>query len=571
MLREISIQNYAVVENLRLELFPGLNLLSGETGSGKSILVDALGLALGGRGSPDVIRTGEERASVSAVFQCGPGARDWLDELGIASADDGEIILRREIQSSGKSRLLVNDQPVTLAAVRTLARRLVDIHGQNEHVALLARDAQLDLVDQFAGTQPQLAEVARLFRRRSELEQEMTALSASEQERLRTLDLLRFQLKELEAAHLWPGEDDRLLAEREIQLHAGKLRETAATAFSHLYDDEGAACARLGSVAKALDEMAQYDAAAAAWREPLGAARASLEDLASFLRDRLAHLESDPERLEQVEARLAEIDGLKRKYGRNLEEVLSYFSDTAARLDQLEHADERRAELAAELAKARDDYRLAACSLSKARRAAAAEIKKLIRRELAQLGMEKTVFEIDFSEASDGGAGGIDQIEMKISPNPGEAARALERVASGGELSRLMLALKTVVAARAVQSAAGLRHHTVIFDEVDAGIGGRVAEFVGMRLKRLAAGAQVLCVTHLPQIACFADHHFAVEKSSRVGRTVTQVHELKSTADRARELARMLSGSRITEAVMKHANEMLEHAAEYSSRERSPQ
>lgn len=565
MLREISIQNYAVVESLRLEFFAGLNLLSGETGSGKSILVDALGLALGGRASPDVIRTGEERAIVTAVFECGSGATEWIDELGLPSAGEGEIILRREIQAGGKSRLLVNDQPVTLAAVRTLARSLVDVNGQNEHVALLAHEAQLDLLDQFAAGQPLLDEVAQLFHRRRELEREMAELVESEQERLRTLDLLRFQAKELQAAHLWPGEDERLLAERELQLHAEKLREAAASAFDNLYEDEGAACSRLSAVTKAMDEIARYDAEAAAWREPLAASRATLDDLAAFLRDRLGHLESDPQRLEQVEARLAEIDRLKRKYGHSVEEILNYFETTSARLEALEHADERRARLAVELEKAQEDYRRAAVALSKRRREAASLLKKKVRRELEQLGMENTVFEIEFAEARHGGANGMDEIEMKVSPNPGEDARPLERVASGGELSRLMLALKTVVAAsRAPESRNGAASRTVIFDEVDAGIGGRVAECVGMRLKRLSAGAQVLCVTHLPQIACFADHHFYVEKEERAGRTVTNAYELKSARERAAELARMLSGSRLTEAVMKHAAEMLKHAAESS-------
>lgn len=566
MLREISIQNYAVVESLRLELFPGLNLLSGETGSGKSILVDALGLALGGRASPEVIRTGEERAVVTAVFECGSGAREWIEELGLPAPGEGEVILRREIQTSGKSRLLINDQPVTLAAVRALAKRLVDVHGQNEHVALLSRESQLDLLDEFAGDEPLLEDVAKLFRQRRVLGREMDELGESEQERLRTLDLLRFQAKEIEAAHLSPGEDERLLAERELQLHSEKLREAATTAFANLYDDEGAACSRLAAVAKAVDEIARYDAAASAWREPLAASRATLDDLAAFLRDRLARLESDPQRLEQVEERLAVIDGLKRKYGRSIEEILNYFATASARLEALEHADERRARLAADLESAQQDYRRAALALSKRRREAASALKRKVHRELEQLGMGKTVFELDFAEARAGGVNGMDEIEMKVSPNPGEDARPLVRTASGGELSRLMLALKTVVAAsRADQSHSGAARRTMIFDEVDAGIGGRVAECVGMRLKRLSVGAQVLCVTHLPQIACFADHHFYVEKSERSGRTVTNAYELKSARDRAAELARMLSGSRLTEAVMKHAAEMLKHAAESSA------
>ncbi|MGH9398269.1 MAG: DNA repair protein RecN [Terriglobia bacterium] len=568
MLREIHIRNYAVVENLSLEFFPGLNLLSGETGSGKSILVDALGLVLGGRASPDVIRTGQDRATVTAVFQCGGEVKIWLEQLGLGGAGEKEIILRREVQAGGKSRLLANDQPVTLAAVRSLARSLVDIHGQNEHVALLAREAQLDLLDQFAKVEGRLEEVAGLFRRRRELEREMESLTQSEQDRLRTLDLLKFQVEELEGARLELGEDGRLEEEKRIQANIEKLRAAAATAFGHLYEEEGSACARLALVAKALDELARYDSSAANHCEPLAAARAALEDMSAFLRDYLGKLEADPRRLEEVEDRLAQIDRLKRKYGKGIEEILAYAGQATAQLEALEHADERRSQLGGELERAAADYRRAALALSGERRVAARGLEKNVRQELGQLGMEKAIFNIHFTGPPDAGGGqrGLDEIEMLISPNPGEEPRPLERTASGGELSRLMLALKTVVAGNAANGAGGnplgaaAGNHTFIFDEVDAGIGGRVAECVGQRLKRLAASAQVLCVTHLPQIACFADHHYYVEKVQRGARTVTEVRRLVSERDRAAELARMLSGSQITDAVLKHAAAMLKHA-----------
>lgn len=572
MLREIHIQNYAVVENLSVEFFPGLNLLSGETGSGKSILVDALGLALGNRASPDVIRTGQDRASVTAVFQAGSDARTWLEELGLDGADEAEVILRREIQSGGKSRLLVNDQPVTLSAVRGLARRLVDIHGQNEHVALLTREAQLDLLDQFANTEARISEVADLFRRRRELEREMEALAQSEQERLRALDLLKFQVNELESAQLQPGEDARWLEEKEIQANVEKLRAATATAYGHLYDEEGSACSRLAQVAKGLDELARYDSSAAAHCEPLAAARAVLEDLSVFLRDYLGKLEADPRRLDEAEERLAQIDRLKRKYGQSIEEMLAYAGRAAKQVEVLEHVDERRNQLGGELERAKADYQRGARALSKERRTAATALEEKVRHELGQLGMEKTLFQIRLTHApdADGGAGGVDEIEVLVSPNPGEEPRTLERTASGGELSRLMLALKTVVAADGAggnrPGAPGAGNHTFIFDEVDAGIGGRVAECVGQRLKRLARTTQVLCVTHLPQIACFADHHYYVEKSQRGGRTVTEVHRLTTERERAAELARMLSGSQITDAVLEHAAAMLKNAAVKSPR-----
>jgi DNA repair protein RecN (Recombination protein N) len=568
MLREIHIQNYAVIDNLAVEFGPGLNLLSGETGSGKSILVDALGLALGGRTSSEVIRTGEDRALVTAVFSAEGDApwADWLEEYGVAASDDGELILRRELQAGGRSRLLVNDQPVTLAAVRSLARRLVEMHGQNEHVALFARDAQLSLLDQFAGVSAELDALRGLHARRRALEQELEGLSHNEQDRLRTLDLLGFQVRELEQANLQPGEDARLEEERKILSNLEKIRAAASSAFEELYEDEGAAISRVAAAARQLDELRRYDTAIAPEIEPLATARATLEDIAAFLRDYVGKLEASPARLEEIEDRLALIDRLKRKYGNSVEAILAYAAETRQRLAGLEHADERREAVRKDLAKAAAEYRQAAEALSEKRQDAARRMVKLVREELAQLGMEKTRIEVHFENAPEGqgGATGIDEIEFRISPNVGEELRVMEKIASGGEISRLMLALKTVVGqARVSRGARGGRHHdvTFIFDEIDAGIGGRVAECVGQRLKRLARDAQVLCVTHLAQIACFADSHFYVEKSARANRTVTTIKPLEGEKERAEELARMLSGSQITGDVLKHAAAMLRQAA----------
>ncbi|MGD0696392.1 MAG: DNA repair protein RecN [Terriglobia bacterium] len=580
MLREIHIQNYAVVEKLALEFRPGLNLLSGETGSGKSILVDALGLALGGRASPDVIRTGQDRATVTAVFRVHQptdrGKRRtswqaWFEEYGLVGADDDEIILRREIQSGGKSRLLVNDQPVTVAAVKLLARALVEVHGQGEHAALFEREAQLDLLDDFAGVEALLEEVRGLFHRRRELEREMDALNQNEQDRLRTIDLLRFQTQELERARLEPGEDARLEDEKRILANLEKIRAAASTAYGELYEEEISATSRIAAATRSLDELRRYDAVFEPHLEPLAGMKATLEDLAFFLRDYLGKLEANPHRLEEVEDRLALIDRLKRKYGKTIGEMLEYEKQTQQRLASLEHADERRADLERELEKAANDYQKAAQGLSARRREAARKLEKLVRQELAQLGMEKTRFEVRFAvperqeEGLRGGAKGIDETEFLISPNPGEELRALEKIASGGELSRFMLALKTVVGGARMGDSNRRMAPTFIFDEVDAGIGGRVAESVGQRLKRLASDTQVLCVTHLSQIACFADHHYYVEKFERGGRTVTEVRYLASEKERAAELARMLSGSKITDAVLKHAAAMLKQAGSSTS------
>lgn len=576
MLREIHIQNYAVVERLAVEFHPGLNLLSGETGSGKSILVDALGLALGGRASADMVRSGHDRATVTAIFRTEGRAerrgawKAWFEEFGLAGGDEDEIILRRDVQSNGKSRLLVNDQPVTLAAVKALARSLAEVHGQGEHVSLFARDTQLDLLDEFTGSDALLQEVHDAYSKRRKLEREVEALSQNEQDRLRTIDLLAFQSQELQRAQLQPGEDVALEDERRILGNLERIRAAASTAYSALYEEETSAVSRVAAAARALDELQHYDAAFEPHREPLSAARATIEDLAFSLRDYLEKLEANPHRLEEAEDRLALLDRLKRKYGKTIEEMLVYHNETQQRLLSLEHADERRGELQSELKKAESDYRKKAQALSARRREAAGKFEKLVRQELAQLGMEKTRFEVSFDappahnggQDSTGGAKGMDKIEFLISPNPGEEMRGLEKIASGGELSRFMLALKTVVGSAKIGEGGANRRTaaTFIFDEVDSGIGGRVAESVGQRLKRLARHAQVLCVTHLPQIACFADHHYCVEKFERAGRTVTEVKYLSGEKERAAELARMLSGSKITDAVLKHAVAMLKHA-----------
>ena len=577
MLQELHIQDYAVIESLHLEFGPGLNILSGETGSGKSILVDALGLAIGARATSDVIRTGRDRSVVAAIFReegrasRRPAWAEWLEEYGLAQREEPEIILRREIHANGKSRLLVNDQPVTVSAVKSLAPRLVEIHGQSEHVALLAREAQLELLDQFAGVEAELEKVAGLFARRRDLEREMESLSQNEQERLRSIDLLSFQAQELERARLEPGEDARLEDEKRILANLEKIRGAASAAFGHLYEDDGSACSRMGTVSRALEELSRYDPRAEPYLEPLSAARATLDDLAFFLRDYLGRLEANPRRLEELEDRLALVDRLKRKYGRTIAEILAYGEQIRRQLISLEHADERRAEIERELEKASREYQKAARALSEQRREAARRLEKQVRVELGQLGMEKARFEIHFEPLASprgegkqqGGPRGIDEIEFRISPNPGEDLRPLERTASGGELSRLMLALKTLVGT--ARAGGGKRcssvSRTFVFDEVDAGIGGRIAESVGLRLKRLSRDAQVFCVTHLAQIACFADRHYFVEKAERTGRTVTSVKHLASEAERAAELARMLSGRQITDAVMKHAATMLKQAA----------
>jgi DNA repair protein RecN (Recombination protein N) len=584
MLQEIHIRNYAVIENLTVEFHSGLNVLTGETGSGKSVLVDALDLALGGRASSDVIRTGADRATITAVFRAEaagsqreggvgmpPPWFEWLERYGVGGETEGEIMLRREIQAGGRSRLLVNDQPVTLAAAKELTPLLVEVHGQGEHTSLLHREGQLDLLDAYARTGDRLAAVLNLFSQRRELEREWSELNQSEQERLRVLDLLRFQVEELTSVGLAPGDDERLEAERAVLRNLDKVRLAAASAYAALYEDEGSALERLAVVDRALDDLARFDPALQSRREPVVAARAALDDLARALGDYLGRLEADPARLDEVEGRLALVDRLKRKYGGTVQEILAFAARAREDLASLERTDERREEVRRQLAATDAAYQKAAGVLSRDRRAAASRLSSELRKELSHLGMEKARFEIEFedvgaasSSAPDplknvGGPKGIDRITFLVSPNPGEELRPLDRIVSGGETSRLMLALKTVIAANADNGNDRVR--TVVFDEVDAGIGGRVADSVGERLKRLSRDNQVLSVTHLPQIACFADHHYSVEKIERGGRTFASVHYLATERDRATELARMLSGRRITEAVLEHATAMLKQGS----------
>ncbi len=568
MLHEIHIQNFAIIDDLTVEFHPGLNLLSGETGSGKSIVVDALGLALGGRATTDVIRTGCDRATLTAVFRAPSRGtmKRWVEEYGLAEEGEAEIIFRRVIQANGRSRLLLNDQPVTLAAVRALADLLIEVHGQNEQVTLFSPDAQLELLDRFAGVEELRDQVAALYSRRRQLEAELDSLSQNEQDLLKTIDLLTFQLKELDQAELEPGEDARLEEEKRVLVHREKIQAAVSQAYGALYEDEHSACERVSVAARALEELRLYDSSFEAQVELLREVKARLEDAAITLRDYVKDLDASPHRLEEVEDRLALLDRIKRKYGKTLEDALAYREQVRRQLSGLEHSDERREEIARQLQFAAAEYRKAAESLSQKRQEAAGRLEKLLRKELADLGMEKTRFAVHFEPfplEDAGGPNGIDSIGFRISPNPGEDLRPLEKIASGGELSRIMLALKTVLGTVRLDGASAKRAltPTFIFDEVDAGIGGSVAERVGQRLKRLAQTTQVICVTHLAQIACFADHHYYVEKFELGGRSHTRIEYLADEKARAGELARMLSGTRVTDAVLKHATSMLKQAS----------
>jgi len=553
MLVELTVENYAVVDRLRVRFHAGLNLLTGETGSGKSIVVDALGLLFGGRASVEMIRSGEDRARVAGLFEVRDdrAVRAALDQAGVG-VEDGELLIEREVLGGGKSRAFVANRPATAALLRELAPHLGDIHGQHDQQLLFLADTQREMLDDFAGAGKLLGEVGESHDGLRQVESELADIERSEQEKLRMLDLWQFQRREIESLRLQPGEDATLENERRVLQNLGRILETAGGAYAALYDSPESAVALTRLAAKKLEELARIDPALGEIRETLKPAEIALSEAAYTLRDYLGRLEANPARLEEIETRLAAIDKAKRKYGATIEEMLGYLDQVVRNIDAVEHAGERMEQLRAERLKLSEQYEALAGKLTARRTDAAAKLAKRVETELAALAMERAVFEIAIRSA-DASASGKDAVEFLVSPNLGEAPKPIEKIASGGEISRIALALKTCVSAPARANGA---IRTLVFDEVDSGIGGGVAEGVGRRLKKLSATNQVLCVTHLAQIACFADHHYLVEKREQKGRTVATVEELDDAA-RTREIGRMLSGQKVTAEALKHAERLI--------------
>jgi len=533
MLLELVVENYAVVERLRVHFHSGLNLLTGETGSGKSIVVDALGLLLGARASADMVRTGETRARVAGIFDVREHAslKKLLEPAGL-EIEDGELLIEREILSGGKSRAFVGSRPVSAALLRDLAPHLADIHGQHDQQLLFLADAQREMLDTFGANRELLEQVAATHQRWRAVAAEMEELERSEQEKLRLLDLWTFQRKEIENAAVKADEETALENERRVLQNVQKLEEAAATAYAAVYDSPDSAMSLARTAAKRLDELCRIDPSLDGLREHLKTADLSLQEVAYGLRDYLSALEANPARLEEIETRLAAIDKLKRKYGSSIAEILEFLEEVRRQIAGIEHAGERTSR----------------------RQAAARKLEKKVEAELAQLAMERTVFRVEIAAAA-WSEDGADRVEFLVSANVGEEPRPLEKVASGGEISRIALALKTCLAVpRKASDTAPPR--TLVFDEVDAGVGGSAAEGVGRRLKKLSATNQVLCVTHLPQIACFADHHYRVEKQEVSGRTVAAIEELDTSA-RTQEIGRMLSGQKLTPEALKNAEQLI--------------
>jgi DNA repair protein RecN (Recombination protein N) len=544
MLRELRITNLAIIDDLKVRFGKGLNIITGETGAGKSIIVDSLGLALGGRAQSDLIRSGEKEAVVQAFFEA-EGINEFPD-IGIDISDG--LILRRSISASGKSRAYANDTIVSLQSLAAIGTCLVDMHGQHEYQTLLSVDKQRRFLDSFGRLQEDRGKVETLCREVDALKRESEDLKRSIKERAHRLDLLRFQIHEIDAASLKAGEKEDLDEKKIIMSNLGRLKELAETAYSLIYSEDSSCLERLSSIISKVRDMSSIDSAVTGILEALESALPVIEDAAVSLRGYKDKYEFEPDRLSEIEDRFELIKKLEKKYGEGIENIIKYRDEAEKGLKGLELVDERLDSLEADL-KIKEEMLLnSAVSLSEKRKETAGRMEKLIVNELRELAFGAAEFVIDIRR-EDVSAHGMDRVEFLFSANPGEPPKPLAKIASGGELSRVMLALKSVLAD--FDSIPVL-----IFDEVDAGVGGKTGESVGKKLKAIADKHQVLCTTHLPQIASMGDFHLKTEKRQRNERVSVEVKEL-SGRERLHEIARMLSG-KITDVSLKHAKELIE-------------
>ncbi|HKH44961.1 MAG TPA: DNA repair protein RecN [Thermoanaerobaculia bacterium] len=574
MLRELHIRNLAVLAEASVDFGPGLNILSGETGAGKSIVVDSLSLLAGSRASAEMIRSGAEALTVSGVFE--PAGSEWrriLDEAGL-EAEGPEVLIRREIARNGRNRVFVNDQPTTLRLLSDLAPFLLRIHGQRDELGLIEPELQRGLVDRSGGPEGEalLARVAAAFEQHARFAERLERLTGDDRARREQLDLLRFQAGEIDAAKVRAGEEVELRAEREVLRHAEAIVRALGTCFSLLSEEEGSALERIGKSRDLLADVEEWEPQAAAWGAELNEVRIRVAELGTSLSHRLDGLEADPARLDQIEERLALLERLCRKHGGDTAAVLARRQEIEAELAELEGDAQNRDELEEKVAAALAEYRMSALSLSRKRSEWGKALVERVERELGDLGLGRARLAVSLErrrradsplaidgEAVDFGREGIDQVILLFAPNPGEEPRPLARIASGGELSRIHLALQ--LATRAEEA-----RPTLVFDEVDTGISGAEAAALGGKLQRLVwTGAkepqgQIFAVTHLPQVASYADLHFKVSKRVEGDRTSVRVEELDKD-NRVEEVARMLAGTTVTKLSLSHARELIEGAA----------
>jgi DNA repair protein RecN (Recombination protein N) len=566
MLSLLKIKNVALIDELSVEFAAGLNLLTGETGSGKSIIVDSLGALTGERVSSNLIKEGEDSARIEGLFLLSANAdlHELFYQSGIELEDASEIdlIVRRDISNTGRNRIFVNNQLVTQSFLKKIGVILGEIHGQGEQALLFNPSNHLEILDKYARVEKLRESVGKKFREMNNVRKELEDLQEDESQKLQLLDILNFQIDEISKANLEPGEDEILEEEKKRLNNVEKLSTLSDEAYALLYENEDAIVSNLEKVMRRINELSEYDSRFAEYEEGLDSAQAVLEDLAFAVRDFGGAVEFSPERLEEIENRLAEISRLKRKYGGSLTAVLQNLEESNERIDRIQTSELKEKELLKKLAGLRGEYIKIASDLHETRKKAAKKFEKEIEKNLRAVALEKSRFVVNFKTPEENTfsrtesdrlftSKGFDQVEFYFSANPGQSPKQLAKVASGGEASRLMLILKTV---------AGINYpeKSVVFDEVDAGIGGRVAEAVGLKLKELSRTQQVLCVTHQPQVASLADQHFIVEKRSKGKKTEVGVRELNEK-EQIEEIARMLAGEKITDAARQNAREMLKN------------
>jgi DNA repair protein RecN (Recombination protein N) len=568
MLRELVIENFALIDRLHLEFERGFNILTGETGAGKSIIIDTVSLILGGRSSAEQVRAGSESAQIEGVFELDdkPEIFHILAEWGISLGDDQLLVINREINQSGRSRCRLNGQTVTVLTLSRIGSLLMDIHGQHEHQSLLSSIAQREILDSFGGKvlQRKAEEVAELYLNWQGIKKELETLVTGEEEKNQRVEFLTFQLQEIERAKLQPGEAERLEQEREILAGAEKLYENTSATYQLLYgaDEPGSALDKLGEGVQALEKATEIDASLQQWVEMVTQVACQVEEVSREIRAYRDRIDFNPEKLSRTEERLDEIAKLKRKYGQGIPEILKYAEKIRKEINSNEDRTERIAILTKKLQTIEEELSLAVQALSSLRKVTAERLERAVAKELTEVNMDKTVFTVSLKRIIDEKKGllvdgekvaitkeGIDQVEFLVAPNPGEGLRPLAKIASGGELSRLMLILKVIMAEED-------QIPTMVFDEIDAGIGGRTAQAVAEKLLLLGLSHQVICVTHLPQIASMANKHFYIEKKTHRERTMVEVRALEKN-ERVDELARMLGGAEVTSTTREHAREML--------------
>lgn len=558
MLHSLYLENIALIEKLGIELFPGFNVLTGETGAGKSIIIDAVNFVLGERTSRDLIRNGAARAKVEAVFNLNEGDAAFaaLDALGI-EYDGNELILSRELSAAGRNACRVNGTLVPVASLKSVSDTLVDIHGQHEHQALLDAENHISYLDAYchAESLPIIEKIDAIVSRRNELMLKRNSGFSSEREREREMDMLRYQIEEIASANLEAGEEERLNAEKTVLLNAERIRTALETAHMALSGaEEGSALSAIDTARRSMRDIAALNKDYEALGNKIEELYYAAEDISFVLRDTSENVESDMQRLEEIEQRLKLISDLKRKYGRTVEDVIDFGKDAGTKLNELENAEALAVELDAKLDRLKAEYNVAADELSKVRRAAGDRLKRDVLNELKDLGMAKAMFDVALSDASGGEPrkGGRETAEFMLSANPGEPLKPLEKVASGGELSRIMLCFKSIFADND-------RVPTLIFDEIDTGISGRTAAVVGEKMLGIAKKHQVICVTHLAQIAALAEAHLMVRKYDDGKNTFVETRQLNEE-EKVQRIAQMMDGESDSPSALTHARELIARA-----------